>query len=106
MSELATIAALLDDLDCRSYSLHATDSGYWTERNPDGDGDGRTDLRLTIVGRTAFEAVCSAIGATPKERIVHAGQRHWWADADTKTRRLLIEGVSFQHHDDWEARDQ
>lgn len=106
MSELTTIAQLLDELGCHSYSLHVTDSGYYADRNPERSSEGRVSLHLTIIGRTAFEAVADAIGAKPKERIVHVGQRSWWAEADTKTRRLLIEGVSFQHHDDWQPRGE
>lgn len=101
---LAELVGILGQLDCRSYTLHATDSGYWTARAT-GDGrDGRINIRLTVVGRTAFEQVCAALGAQPKERVVHVGQRSWFAETDTTDRRLLIEGVSFQYHDDWEPR--
>lgn len=104
MSFLTAIAELLDEQGCRSYSLHASDAGWWADRNPDGGSDGRPSVRLTIIGRTAFEAIATAVGATPKERVMRMGQRSWWAESDTASRRLLIEGVSFQHHDDWEPR--
>ena len=105
MSPLAEIVAVLDQIECRSYTLHATDSGYWTARaHGDELDEVRINIRLTIVGRTAFEQVCKAVGAQPKERVVHVGQRSWFAEADTTARRLLIEGVSFQHHHDWEIR--
>ena len=106
MSALTAIAQLLDDLDCHSYSLYATDSGWWTERAI-GKADAkepRVSLRLTIIGRTHYEAVCLALEAKATERVVQMGQRQWWAESDTSARKLLIEGVSFQHHDDWEAR--
>ena len=104
MSALATIVELLDDIDCHSFTLHATDTTFYSARNPEGIAGGRINLRLTIVGRYAFEEVCARLGAKPHERIVQVGQRSWWAEADTETRRLLIEGVSFQHHDDWQPR--
>lgn len=101
---LAEVVAVLEVLGCRSYTLHATDSGYWTARAHGDGAEARINIRLTIVGRTAFEQVCAALGAQPKERVIHVGQRSWFAEADTTARRLLIEGVSFQHHDDWEPR--
>lgn len=114
MNALLAIAELLNEQECHSYTLHATDSGFWTARAPQGaqpgvragraERDGRASLSLTIIGRTQFEGICLAIGVTPKERVMHVGQRSWWAESDTSTRRLLIEGVSFQHHDDWESR--
>lgn len=100
---LAEVVALLDRLGCTSYTLHATDRSYYASQNPDR-AVARVDLRLTIVGRTFLEQVCAALGVKPVERIVNPGQRAWHAEADTPTRRLLIEGVSFQHHDDWEPR--
>lgn len=103
-SVLCEVAALLDELECRSYSLSATDAAYWAARRSEEVRDGRPNIRLTIIGRTMFEAVCTAVGVTPKERMTNPGQRGWFAEADSSTRRLLIEGVSFQHHDDWEVR--
>lgn len=104
MSALTAVAEVLDDIDCHSYSLTVTDKTFWSARNPDMSDGVRVNLRLMIVGRTAFEAFCLAIEARPQERIVNPGQRSWWAESDTKTRRLLVEGVSFQHHEDWEPR--
>lgn len=104
MGALADLMALLDEIECRAYTLHATDSSYWTARNSNLDNTGRVNLRLTIIGRGQFEQVCSLLGAKATERIVNTGQRSWWAESNSDTRKLLIEGVSFQHHDDWEAR--
>lgn len=105
MSALAELVALLDDIDCHSFTLHATDSTFYAARNPDAtDNTKRINIRLTIIGRTDFEQVCTLIGAKATERVVNPGQRSWWAESDTATRRLLIEGVSFQHQDDWEPR--
>ncbi len=39
--------------------------------------------------------------ALPLTQLDPAG---WWAEVNTPDLRLLIEGVSFQHHDDWEAK--
>ena len=101
---LADLVAILDRLDCHSYTLHATDRTYYGAQNPAATAAQRVELRLTIVGRTHFEALCAALGAKPTERVVAHGQRSWWAEADTDDRRLLIEGVSFAHQDDWEPR--
>lgn len=105
MTDLSEIVDLLESIDCHSYTLHATDCTFYSARNPNAEAAKRTDLRLTIIGRTAFEQMCERLKAKPLERIVHFGQRAWWAASDTDTRRLLIEGVSFQHHDDWQPRE-
>ncbi len=103
-SELRQLVDLLDQIGCRSYSLHATDRRFYAAQNPGAADAQRVSLRLTVVGRAPFEQICTALNVQPTERTHHVGQRAWWAEADTNTRRLLIEGVSFQHHDDWEPR--
>lgn len=68
-------------------------------------GDLRPDVSLWITHRTDFERVCEAFGAKPVERRYRqAGQREWFAEKDTGTRRLLIQCVSFEHHHDWQPR--
>lgn len=104
---LTDIAAMLRRIGCRSYALHVTDTTYYSARNPDAtNGAKRVGMHLTIVGRTYYEAVINALG-NPKvtERVMTTGTRAWSANADTDDRKLLVEGVSFQHHDDWEARE-
>lgn len=105
-NDLKALVDLLDRLSIHSFSLHATDRGFYGDRTQSDRpaGSRAVELRLTIVGRTFFEQVCDALRAKPTERMVLFGQRSWWAEADNSTRRLLIEGVSFQHHDDWEPR--
>lgn len=104
VNELRALVDVLDQIDCHSYTLHATDSTYYSARNPATAEGSRISLRLTIIGRTQFEQVCARLSAKATERVFLPGQRAWWAEADTQNRRLLIEGVSFQHHDDWEPR--
>lgn len=103
---LTDIAAMLRQIGCRSYALHVTDTTYYSARNPDASETAtRPNFHLTIVGRTHFEAVIAALDS-PKvtERVMTVGVRAWSAEPDTDDRRLLVEGVSFQHHDDWKAR--
>lgn len=99
-------AQLLDRLDVHSYTMHVTDRTYYSARLPDSEAAKRVDIRLTIVSRSDFMKVCAELKCSPKERIVNAGQRAWWAESDSPGRRLLIEGVSFQHHDDWLAKGE
>lgn len=101
---LASIASLINDVGCESYSLHVTDRRYYADRLPNSDSAKYVDIRLTIVGRTAFEEIATLLGAKTTERIVHVGQRAWVAETKSNDVRLLLEGVSFQHHDDWEPR--
>lgn len=104
MSALASIAKLIDDIGCESFSLHVTDRRYYAARMPNSDSAKYVDMHLTIVGRTAFEEVATLLNAKPKERIVNVGQRAWVAEIYDGSLRLLLDGVSFQHHDDWEPR--
>lgn len=68
-------------------------------------GDTRPDISLWLRYRTDFERFCESIKAKPKERTyTPAGQREWWAESDTDTRRLLIQCASFEHHDDWQPK--
>lgn len=68
-------------------------------------GDTRPDISLWLRYRTDFERFCESIKAKPHERMYRGqGQREWYAESDADTRRLLIQCVSFEHHDDWEPR--
>ena len=68
-------------------------------------GDTRPDISLWVTYRTEFLRVCEAFGIKPVERIAHQpGQREWYAERDTDDRRLLVQCVSFEHHEDWEPR--
>lgn len=68
-------------------------------------GDTRPDVKLWLRCRTDFEAFCAELGVRPVEaRWNPEGQRSWSAEHDTPERRLLVQCVSFQHHDDWEPR--
>lgn len=100
------VAQLLDRLDVHSYSMHVTDQTYYSARLPESEAAKRVNIRLTIVGRSGFMKVCTELKQEPKERMVNAGQRAWWAEADSPDRKLLIEGVSFQHHNDWLAKGE
>lgn len=105
-NELRALVDILDRLSIQAYTLHVTDGRFYADRSPDAVAGSRrqVSIRLTVIGRTFFEGLCAALHAKPTERVVHPGQRSWWAESDTATRRLLIEGVSFQHHDDWQPR--
>lgn len=67
--------------------------------------DARPNIKLWTRYRTEFFTLCERLGAKPEERrFAPAGQREWYAESDTLTRRLLVQCVSFEHHDDWEPR--
>ena len=67
--------------------------------------DARPSISVWIRHRTEFEAICARLKAKPVERrYSQPGQREWWAESDTTTRRLLMQCVSFEHHHDWEPR--
>jgi hypothetical protein len=67
--------------------------------------DQRPDIRVWVRYRMEFERVIDAFGAKPKERDYRMpGQREWFAEKDTDGRRLLLQCVSFEHHDDWQPR--
>ena len=74
------------------------------------DGQRPTDQRANINAwiryRTDFERVCAVFKAKPTERRhCQPGQREWYAESDTVTRRLLLQCVSFEHHPDWRPRE-
>lgn len=63
------------------------------------------DISLWMQTRTDFERLCDDLGVKPKEaRYSPEGQRLWSANHDTTERRLLIQVVSFKHHQDWQPR--
>lgn len=67
--------------------------------------DSRPNLSAWCRYRTDFERVCQRLQLKATERrYVQPGQRHWCAERDDDTTRLLVQCVSFQHHADWEPR--
>lgn len=55
--------------------------------------------------RTAFEALARHHGLKTSELTALRGHRRWYAPAGAiEGVPLLIHGVSFPHHDDWEDR--
>ena len=67
--------------------------------------DTRIDISLWMQTRTDFETFTAALGAKPVERRFSPdGQREWFAEHDTPERRLLVQVVSFRHHDDWQEK--
>lgn len=67
--------------------------------------DHRPNITVWVRYRTEFEATCGAFNAKAVERrFIQHGQREWYAESDTATRRLLIQCVSFEHHADWAPR--
>lgn len=68
-------------------------------------GDTRPDVSMWLRYRTDFERFCAAVGVKPvPARFDSADQRSWSAEHDTADRRLLVQCVSFKHHDDWEPK--
>lgn len=98
-TNLVALAQVLADVECRSYTLSVVD-----RRDHLGDSHAVT-MTLTITGRGAFLAVCAQLGVTPREaRYAPPGQRLWHADSEASARHLLVTGLSYPHHDDWEPR--
>jgi len=95
---ITTLKELVDQLaDLGIDPLHLHTDGHTNIRPP--------DYRLWLRTRTDFFAVCEAFGLKPTEaRWAPEGQRSWSAAKDTDDRRLLVQCVSFEHHDDWEPR--
>jgi hypothetical protein len=100
VTQIATIKALVDTLaDLGISPLHLL-------TNARKMSDTRPDISLWTQRRTDFEALCAHLKAKPVERMAHQpGQREWYAEHDTDERRLLIQCVSFPHHDDWQPRE-
>lgn len=96
VAEIKAVVDLLADLGLDP--LHLNIDG----RTPTED---RPNIRLWMRYRSDFERVCEALKAKPVERQAHyQGQRHWYAEADTDARRLLVQCVSLEHHPDWQPR--
>ncbi len=96
IAEIKALVELLAEMGIDPLSLNARGA---TPLEP------RSNMQLHLRTRTDFEAVCRRLGAKGHERkFPPRGQRSWWAEADTGTRKLLIQCVSFEHHDDWEPR--
>ena len=96
---IAAIKAIIDTFaDLGIDPLHfQADGARPTDRRP--------NVSVWCRYRTDFETVCARMKLKPVERrYVQHGQRHWYAERDTDTTRLLVQCVSLQHHDDWEPR--
>ncbi len=99
------ITGTLHALGIDGYTLHITRPGYHIRRNPNASENGKkVSIRVTVIGRNDFHKLARHYNAKVTERAMQHGVRGWWAEADNPDRRLLIEGVSFRHHDDWEAK--
>lgn len=97
IAEIKAVVDTLADLGIDALHLHV-DGKKTTDHRP--------DLALWVIYRTEFLRLCEAFNAKPVERRwAPAGQREWFAEADTGARRLLIQCVSFEHHHDWEPRE-
>lgn len=97
ISEIKAIVDQLADLGVDALHLRADAKKV---------GDQRPDVSLWVTYRTEFLRVCEAFGIKPQERpYSRTGQREWFAERDTASRRLLVQCVSFEHHDDWEPRE-
>ncbi|WGL50668.1 hypothetical protein P5P86_11905 [Nocardioides sp. BP30] len=96
IAEIKAVVDTLADLGIDPLHLHI-DGQRPTDRRP--------SMTTWIRYRTDFERVCDAFKAKPTERrYSQPGQREWYAESDTATRRLLIQCVSFEHHEDWQPR--
>jgi hypothetical protein len=93
---IGPLKALVDQLaDLGIDPLHLHTDGHTEIRPP--------DFRLWLRTRTDFERVCDALDLKPKRsRWDPEGQRSYSATKDTDEARLLVQVVSFRHHDDWE----
>jgi hypothetical protein len=96
-SAIKELVDILEDLGIDPLTLHI-------------DGarplDARPDVRLWCRYRTDFETVCERLRLKPHERLARQhGQREWFAEHDDDRRRLLVQCVSFAHHDDWQPRE-
>lgn len=93
---IAEIKAIVDTLaDLGIDPLHMHVDGHKPT-------DIRPDVQLWMRYRTDFERTCEALGAKKVEvRNWQVGERRYSAEHDTDRRRLLIQCVSFRHHDDF-----
>jgi hypothetical protein len=67
--------------------------------------EGAPVVHVLVAKRSDFMRVCEHLGKAPTEaKYQQLGQRRWWLEHDTDERSLLIECVSFKHHDDWEEK--
>lgn len=96
LGEIKALVDLLAELDVSVLHLHIDTRDML---------DKRARINLWISSRTDYFRLCDHLKLTPTEkRYQGLGQREWWAEADTPARALLIQCVSFEHHDDWEPR--
>lgn len=96
MAEIKALIDLLAELDIDALHLRIDAKKV---------GDTRPDIALWTLYRTQFERLCEALKMNPTERrFSPPGQREWFAESDTATRRLLVQCVSFEHHPDWQPR--
>lgn len=70
--------------------------------------DARPNVRLWLRTRTDFNRFIDVPALAKKKVEERSGfskdrQREFYVEDDTDERRLLIQCVSFPHHDDWEA---
>lgn len=99
MKPIRGLVELLDEIGVVPLHLHI-DGPRPTEARP--------DMRLWTRTRSDFLTVVDAIGVkAPRDGwerrgARRQGQRHYAAEADTDSRRLLIQCLSLTHHDDWE----
>jgi hypothetical protein len=101
VAQIATIKALIDqlaDLELSPLHLHIDAKHV---------GDTRPLVSMWLRYRTDFERFCEATKLKAKERqFSRHGQREWFAERDTEGCRLLVQVVSFAHHEDWVPRSE
>ncbi len=97
--QIGTIKALIDELaDLKVTPLHLRIDAKKV-------GDTRPDVSLWMQTRTDFEALARRWKAKATERrFSPEGQREWFAEHDNDGIRVLVQVVSFRHHEDWEPR--
>lgn len=98
ITPIATIKGLVDVLaDMGLDPLHLHIDG----RKPT---DSRPGVSMWMRYRTDYEQVVERLRLKSVERrATQHGQREWHAERDTDDMRLLVQCVSFEHHEDWEA---
>jgi hypothetical protein len=101
VTQIAVVKALVDHLSDLDISpLHLRIDAKHV-------GDARPDVSMWLRYRTDFERFCDALKLKAKERAYSPeGQREWWAEHDTADRRLLVQCVSFAHHEDWQPKER
>jgi hypothetical protein len=99
IAEVKRLVDILTDLDIEPLHLHV-DGHKPTDLRP--------DVRLWTRTRTDYERLLDALKVKPKQRHERRyspqGQREFYAEHDTDARRLLVQCVSLEHHDDWRPR--